>query len=314
MNKWILIILVLSSTLFLTNCGDSDPYYPPVHSCFSTDFPNYRMGEEIYFINCSNNSNRYIWNFGDGYESEAIEPIHYYTTPGTYTITLTAYGAGGDVRTSQKTILITAPPVQSCFSTQHTEYYTGEDIIFNNCSSNANRYLWNFGDGFQSETFEPTHFYDNPGDYTVTLTSYGIDGQIQTSQKMIRVIAPRAGLSILVLYYGTNTPVPNCSVRLYGSQYDFDNETNMIAEGFTDEYGIIEFSGLLPVSYFIDAYIDASNGVGFYCNWDLGIMTDPLLPNIINEYDIEVDYRESKKKKGLKIKKIAPRKTSRKKK
>src|SRR5699024_6329983 len=31
-------------------------------------------------------------------------------------------------------------------------------------------YLWNFGDGSSSNEVSPWHLYDNPGDYTVTLT------------------------------------------------------------------------------------------------------------------------------------------------
>ena len=44
-----------------------------------------------------------------------------------------------------------------------------EEIYFYNRSSNAVRYLWDFGDGGSSETFEPTHVYASTGIYDVLL-------------------------------------------------------------------------------------------------------------------------------------------------
>lgn len=51
------------------------------------------------------------------------------------------------------------------------------ELIFENFStansgSNNLYYLWDFGDGEYSSAFEPTHMYDYPGSYHVTLTAY----------------------------------------------------------------------------------------------------------------------------------------------
>ncbi|HOK08118.1 MAG TPA: PhoPQ-activated protein PqaA family protein [Candidatus Hydrogenedens sp.] len=49
-----------------------------------------------------------------------------------------------------------------------------ESIRFFNQSSvqsgNINKVTWDFGDGTTSESYNPTHFYQKPGNYTVTLT------------------------------------------------------------------------------------------------------------------------------------------------
>ena len=37
----------------------------------------------------------WLWDFGDGTTSSAQHPTHTYTTPGTYTVTLTVFGEGG---------------------------------------------------------------------------------------------------------------------------------------------------------------------------------------------------------------------------
>ncbi len=52
-----------------------------------------------------------------------------------------------------------------------------DPVIFENESENGNSFEWDFGDGSPTSTeFEPTHFYEDPGDYTVTLIVSDING------------------------------------------------------------------------------------------------------------------------------------------
>jgi len=44
-----------------------------------------------------------------------------------------------------------------------------QPVLFNNNSINGNTYEWDFGDGTQSNQFEPSHVYPGAGNYTVTL-------------------------------------------------------------------------------------------------------------------------------------------------
>jgi hypothetical protein len=43
----------------------------------------------------SGNITGWFWNFGDGSTSSERNPVHTYTTPGTYTVSLTVTGTGG---------------------------------------------------------------------------------------------------------------------------------------------------------------------------------------------------------------------------
>lgn len=45
------------------------------------------------------------------------------------------------------------------------------DLIFQNTSSGASSYFWEFGDGNFSEDINPRHLFDQEGEYTVTLTA-----------------------------------------------------------------------------------------------------------------------------------------------
>jgi PKD repeat protein len=60
----------------------------------------------IRFYNNSQNATRYRWDFGDGTSSERQSPEHIYRNPGTYTVTLTAFGAGNQSSTATQSITI----------------------------------------------------------------------------------------------------------------------------------------------------------------------------------------------------------------
>ena len=62
----------------------------------TADFSFSSDGKKISFYNKSLMANKYVWNFGDGYYSDAASPIHTYEASGTYTVTLTAVGISGN--------------------------------------------------------------------------------------------------------------------------------------------------------------------------------------------------------------------------
>lgn len=82
-----------------------------------------------------------------------------------------------------------AEPVLADFTTDLTEAVTGDSIQFLNASRNASRYQWDFGDGASSFRENPTHAYDQPGTFEVTLTSIGEGGSDEASLE-IEVIEP----------------------------------------------------------------------------------------------------------------------------
>ena len=67
----------------------------------------------------------------------------------------------------------TVETVEACFTLTKTSYEVGEVIRFNNCSSDAVRYLWDFNDGTTTDTAFPEHTYTKAGMYSVVLTAYG---------------------------------------------------------------------------------------------------------------------------------------------
>ena len=66
----------------------------------------------VTFTNTSTGSTSWLWNFGDGGTSTVLNPVHTYTSVGTYTVTLTSY-SGGCYNTITETVVITTLGINS---------------------------------------------------------------------------------------------------------------------------------------------------------------------------------------------------------
>jgi len=127
----------------------------------------------IEFNNDSEYGVTYLWDFGDGGTSTQKDPVYTYFNVGTYTVKLTVTGPGGDLRDSVKIDSVTVfenaiaffdfGPKSVQIPTQATNFF--------NFSNFASSYLWDFGDGTFSDEISPEHFYQEPGDYVITLTA-----------------------------------------------------------------------------------------------------------------------------------------------
>ncbi len=118
--------------------------------------------------------------------------------PGTYTIELLDSNQCG-IATQVIQIVITSPPVADFLSDD--TICEGAQIAFQNISSNgANNFLWDFGDGTTSTSTNPNHFFQNSGNFTVSLTATIAGGSLScrsTVGKNIVVLkAPEAGVKL----------------------------------------------------------------------------------------------------------------------
>ena len=115
------------------------------------------------------------WFFGDGTTSTATQPgTHSFPTWGTYSITLDLdAGACGDAATQVVSIL---PPVPTAAFTGGGEGCAPLSVAFENESTFATGYLWDFGDGAMTTESSPVHIYETPGVYNVRLIALGHSG------------------------------------------------------------------------------------------------------------------------------------------
>lgn len=161
-----------TSEIILTNA-------PQVNAGFTLSAPNFTAPCTVQFTNTSTNANSYLWNFGHNNQtSTQTNPSYTYPNAGNYTVTLTANGVGGP-KTATQTINIANPPLPVAnFSFSNNGCPAPCGISFNNNSTNATTYEWNFGDGSQVSTqSNPTHTYNTSGFFTVTLIARNASGQ-----------------------------------------------------------------------------------------------------------------------------------------
>lgn len=116
----------------------------------------------------------FVWNFGDGSAPVVggLSPVtHTFPAPGTYNVILTMKDTAYCNYPESDTLeLSVAANVDAIFSTPLTGCvpYTAE---FDNLSIAGETWQWDFGDGGTSTDFEPTHTYNTPGTYTITLVA-----------------------------------------------------------------------------------------------------------------------------------------------
>lgn len=128
-----------------------------IEGCHPADFS---------FANYTGNATSYHWDYGDGTTSDNGDSLHTHTyTNNTgevqnHTVTLTAtsdYGCEAsnsiDIEVIPEIVAGVNPPLGGCSP------YTAE---FENVSTGAYSYFWDFGDGTVSEEVNPTHVYINP--------------------------------------------------------------------------------------------------------------------------------------------------------
>ncbi len=116
------------------------------------------------------------WTFGDGGSGTGLNPVHNYNSPGSYNVKLVA-NFGGCTDSITKVFVVKDNPSAAFSSTGNTaSCKLPSNIQFNNSSSNAVAFQWNFGDGSKSTLQNPLHRYVKQGFFTVTLIAINSNG------------------------------------------------------------------------------------------------------------------------------------------
>lgn len=137
-----------------------------------------------------------FWDFGDGTTSTEPNPVKSFTAPGVYLVKLYNIYANCADSVIKPITVLAAPAVD--FTANNTLACKGPFTVnFQDISPNAVAWSWNFGDGNTSTQQNPTHTYQNNGQYTVTLqitTSFGCTGSVSKTN-FIRIERPIVSIS-----------------------------------------------------------------------------------------------------------------------
>lgn len=148
--------------------------------------------------------------------------------------------------------------------------WVGEDITFTNLSTDTEYSQWDMGDGTAATSFNVVHYYIDPGQYEVTLNSYGKNNK-GVSRATFIVDVTGSELKIVVKEYFDEYFIEEASVVLFASQndwYEADYDKIVGDEQFTNSIGECWFEGLSSQMYYVDVYYRVGNEG--YVNWNLG--------------------------------------------
>ena len=163
-------------TLIVSNVEGSDTL-TNLQAVIAKDIPSVNFDFAITdlmveFTNLSvNAAGGYVWNFGDGETSTAINPVHTYLTQGFFVVTLTALNSCGET-TLMQTVSTGDLPL-ALFSVSSEVGCSPLTVNFQNESSgNVSNFQWSFpgGDPAVSTDENPVIIYTEPGIYDVSLT------------------------------------------------------------------------------------------------------------------------------------------------
>lgn len=156
-------------------------------------------GTQVTFTNTSNPAGADAqWDFGDGTTSTDFNPNKSFATEGNYIVRLIA-GSGSCSDTTTQTINVQPIPTAGFTASNTTSCSLPLTVNFQNISTGAVSYAWNFGDGNTSTAQNPSHTYTSAGTFTVKLTVTNTNGctNTYTANELVVINPPTASINDL---------------------------------------------------------------------------------------------------------------------
>jgi gliding motility-associated-like protein len=199
--------------------GSSGPLFvTKPKAIFSTPDSLTCVGKNVVFTNTSTGVGlNYVWNFGDGTTSTAINPTKVYAADGNYTVKLYVTDVNGCIDSAVKNNYIKVRTVKAAFTVSDSISSCAPfEVTFTNTSLYSTSAKWFFGDGTSSTLAQPTHYYNTVGTYIARLAVAGPGGCVDTINKTIILYdstatftyTPLIGCSPLTVTFRARTPGP----------------------------------------------------------------------------------------------------------
>jgi gliding motility-associated-like protein len=153
-----------------TSCSLSDTFYQPVtiirHSDASFKIDTIACDGTVA-LTATGTAGEYIWSFGDGFTGKGSKIFHKYAKAGTYIIRLYTDNGTLCVDSSKQTVNISFPKGNFSYTIDTCRML----VTFQNKSSAASFYTWDFGDNTYDTVENPVHTYKKANTlYHITLT------------------------------------------------------------------------------------------------------------------------------------------------
>jgi PKD repeat protein len=203
------------------------------------------FGDSLDFLVSDAETSHYIWDYNldeivTVTEDNSAEARLAFNSSGVYDIMVVEFNeilCAGDTMVFHVQVLEELVPVFS---------YSIEDaniVNFNNESSGAETYFWDFGDGMYSEDMNPVHSYAENGTYDVSLTitnALGCEEVFTTSISIIELNTNQYSMSQFLCY-------PNPFNNQLNIQIPFKNATVEVRDVTGKRISITESSNEIEI-------------------------------------------------------------------
>jgi PKD repeat protein len=193
----------------------------------------------------------YTWSFGDGGSGAGMNAAHVYTTPGSYTVTLTVADNAGATDSTQMVIDVgaNAAPV-AVISAQPLAGKAPLAVEMNGEGSADSdgsivSHSWDLGDGTAAEGYSISHVYNVAGTYTITLTV--TDDKGSTGQTSVVVSAEANAAPEISGFSATPTILDNPNGKVTFETTVTDPEGDQLS--YLLEFGNGDTATGLPATY-----------------------------------------------------------------
>jgi PKD repeat protein len=169
--------------LFGRSRDGAAPSSPVANFTFSPNNP--RVGQAVNFRDLSLGApTSWSWDYADGRSSTLESPVHVFGAASTYNVTLTAESSAGSSVVTKPVVVLSAAPRApsiglSVVGAQRDPVFdsydgsVGQAITFTASETDANQWLWDFGDGTSASGKSVVKTYASSGTMLGHLTVYG---------------------------------------------------------------------------------------------------------------------------------------------
>ncbi|MDP1725808.1 MAG: PKD domain-containing protein [Bacteroidota bacterium] len=188
-------------------------------------------------VSSDNSPVTYFWNFAGEGTSTNANPTFLFSNTSSKSITLTATGASGCVLTANNNVTpgSTVGPTATFIANEVKSNPCNTGINFVSTSSNAVKYIWDFGDGFvtteSTESFA-FHSYDSIKSYYAVLTTINAVGCRTNSAPQLINVTAKGNPSPITRFSNTTDSVQCLSTN----SFNFNNTTVLNGNGWIAGY------------------------------------------------------------------------------
>ena len=234
------------------------------------------------------------WDFGDGTTSSDQNPVHTYSMPGTFTVSLTVSNNFGSDKKTRNAMISSGIAPAAAFTGSPRSGTAPLEVHFTDISTGQPAaWSWDFGDGTTSTLQNPTHVYSDGGSYTVSLAVanlFGADSRVQSGY-ISAATSPTDDIFITGSAYGYLQPdgyiafrvaTPDSWIKIGGRQWKFNPSDSVQLIIGDPQSGFIDANGGQITAFDF-------NNVNMYVNNTLASV------GIVSDIDITgyTDYRSS---------------------